>query len=545
MKNTKKLNEIKRSPKHAAALLDRISRGKRVSYNDKYGNETQVRNMIPEHPISTKLSIQNNLGDAEIRDVPFHKLYSEQDLVQKQVVDSKIKKTWKKHSSKLPIVMHHVPTDTYHLVDGNHRANEKKLLGHKSLRAHVLTSHQKIGQFREETISVLRRVLKENKLVNFTSDNNRMYSHSANIGGNTIVHKFSDIGYDNWDHSFSVNGTIHHKAARPVPGSEHHIARHVGEVIHSFIQQKQPRSLSYMSANKERHDDGFEKGGKLLAKKTGYVYSRRDDVHDLEKPTLARKVGRKLGLMEKNWIKATKAHIRSEKKLGNKAMHPLTASLIGAALATNIHTGLSMAHYGAAAGLTGAALAGGMTYGILGDHIHDIRRMKKHLDMVDKKKVNESLKTFKTFLEESKVEFKHIGTGPSAFHSNTKMIGPHQVHTSFGKTGDVHDAYEMSFSVDGDLYHKTRNLSHQMQIAHHVGHALNSFLETHKPSSVKFFAMNRQHNQGFMKAAKMIGRRNGYSHEITFGAEFSRLKKNPRLSQSAQVHQRLVKNENV
>ena len=66
MKNTKKLNEIKRSPKHAAALLDRISRGKRVSYNDKYGNETQVRNMIPEHPISTKLSIQNNLGDAEI-----------------------------------------------------------------------------------------------------------------------------------------------------------------------------------------------------------------------------------------------------------------------------------------------------------------------------------------------------------------------------------------------------------------------------------------------------------------------------------------------
>jgi hypothetical protein len=220
-------------------------------------------------------------------------------------------------------------------------------------------------------------------------------------------------------------------------------------------------------------------------------------------------------LQEKNWIKATKLHIRQEKKQGNFAMHPAAATVIGAGLAQNFHTGLSGFQYGVAPGVGATALAAGVTYGLLKPHIDDIRKMKKHLDRVDKKKVNESLLTFKQFLTlEESVEFKKHPTFNSLDHETT--IHGHSIHISVTQPASKAGHHEFSFTTNRDIQHTDSSdkisLGARAAIVKHVGHALSSYLGAHQPRVLKWSALNHdRHDEGFNKAVSMIGDKYGYT----------------------------------
>lgn len=148
------ITEIRRSPAHAQSILDKLSKSKNMLHRQKASN--QIRNLIPEHPISGIISHPSNWGDGELRDVPMHKLYSDQYRVDKSVVTGKINKTIKRHSSPTVRVVHHVPSDTYHVADGNHRANEAKLKGNRFLKAVVLPSNQTIHGFDIKTFKQIK-----------------------------------------------------------------------------------------------------------------------------------------------------------------------------------------------------------------------------------------------------------------------------------------------------------------------------------------------------------------------------------------------------
>lgn len=125
-----------RTAERAYRLVDRIHKKSKISYSD------DIKNLLPKHQISATVGLNLNYKDFKergtITDVPMHKLYSDQRAVNSEVLKKKIRGDWKHHDPEIPYVIHHVPTDTYHLYDGNHRANQTKLLRHAVLKASVI-----------------------------------------------------------------------------------------------------------------------------------------------------------------------------------------------------------------------------------------------------------------------------------------------------------------------------------------------------------------------------------------------------------------------
>lgn len=122
-------------------------------------------------------------------------------------------------------------------------------------------------------------------------------TNSTKVRGNWVDCEFKHLGDNHWDHSFTVNGRMKHGESKVVPGSEHHVALHVGNVIGHFIKQHNPDSVEYLALNRDHHTDGFQKGGKIIAKKTGYHYKKEGMMNYIKKPSLIRKIGRSLGVM--------------------------------------------------------------------------------------------------------------------------------------------------------------------------------------------------------------------------------------------------------
>lgn len=97
-------------------------------------------------------------------------------------------------------------------------------------------------------------------------------------------------------------------------------------------------------------------------------------------------------LAEKNWLKAMKAERRLDRKIkgNNPLMGKGTLAALGVGSAYLAARGLAHA---AAGDMIGAGLAGGALAGTLGSaammykrHWPEVRKMKAHLDMMDRKK---------------------------------------------------------------------------------------------------------------------------------------------------------------
>ena len=72
--------------------------------------------------------------------IPMSKVSTVQPFVGRRDVEDKIKTTKQSHP-KVPYFIYHKPSDTYHLVDGNHRATMRHLRDFSHIRGLVIDSH--------------------------------------------------------------------------------------------------------------------------------------------------------------------------------------------------------------------------------------------------------------------------------------------------------------------------------------------------------------------------------------------------------------------
>lgn len=120
----------------AHARLDE-HHSKNFTQSQKSDDWHQMRNMVP-HPTHSPVvdfRVFDRKGMTSLEDVPMHKLVSNQPEVSHEVVSGKLRGTITSHEPETPQVIHH--KGTYHLVDGNHRANVALLKGDLTMRAHV------------------------------------------------------------------------------------------------------------------------------------------------------------------------------------------------------------------------------------------------------------------------------------------------------------------------------------------------------------------------------------------------------------------------
>lgn len=106
-----------------------------------------------------------------------------------------------------------------------------------------------------------------------THPDENIHQNQTYIGGNKVKTSFIHIYNGHYIVYYSVNSQTDKKYMdnKPIKIKEA-IARHAGNVVHHFIKNHKPNSLTYTPANKG-HDLAFTKFSKKLADHHNYEYS--------------------------------------------------------------------------------------------------------------------------------------------------------------------------------------------------------------------------------------------------------------------------------
>lgn len=137
------INEAKRTPERSKQLIDRLQKMKkyqRPDYPARYfGKSDELRSQIKplvksSQGTGNEIYGSNVSKSYEEKDVPLHKIYTAQDSVSSNQVKSKIDEHGKGSPPKL---FYHQKSDTYHILDGNHRVAAAAALGEPTISAHV------------------------------------------------------------------------------------------------------------------------------------------------------------------------------------------------------------------------------------------------------------------------------------------------------------------------------------------------------------------------------------------------------------------------
>lgn len=156
MKKLRDIVEVVRSPERAVKLADYIfnRNPKRTTYGThatEFDPGHEGHNLIPlsNYAMNDKYKGENykekfvNVNHKDYPgsnveyNIPIHKIYTCQNSVLPSIVKKKILR-----QDDVPTLIHHVKTDTYHVLDGNHRINAEKLKGTKHISAKIIKDYE-------------------------------------------------------------------------------------------------------------------------------------------------------------------------------------------------------------------------------------------------------------------------------------------------------------------------------------------------------------------------------------------------------------------
>lgn len=137
MKKLRDIIEAERSPERAEKLLNYIVKRKKIKLNKKKEISPFIDSagaFNASKYVPTRQQWKNSL----LINVPISKIKSSQSSVELDSLIKKIKGD-KLNSPEFPEIIHHKETDTYHLIDGNHRVNAAKLLKKEFIKSRVIS----------------------------------------------------------------------------------------------------------------------------------------------------------------------------------------------------------------------------------------------------------------------------------------------------------------------------------------------------------------------------------------------------------------------
>lgn len=133
------LMEVARDEDRAAYLLNYLHMKRYVQDRNSLGD--QMHNLLP--PIKSRPDIgmdafrgRDYRYKPEVRDIPTDSMVSNQHHVSAEIVEKKIYGKIKEHVPEIPWAIHE--NGKHIILDGNHRANEAKLMGRKTMKALVV-----------------------------------------------------------------------------------------------------------------------------------------------------------------------------------------------------------------------------------------------------------------------------------------------------------------------------------------------------------------------------------------------------------------------
>lgn len=124
-----------RTPEQAIQYLNSIA--PKIKVKSGWHGDDQIKNLIPIANFHSPRLSNSEVMSCRLRDVPVHKIYTNQERVSIDVVRKKITGDWTRDRPKHPCVLYMKSLDKYIMVDGNHRVNKAILLREHTIKAKV------------------------------------------------------------------------------------------------------------------------------------------------------------------------------------------------------------------------------------------------------------------------------------------------------------------------------------------------------------------------------------------------------------------------